>query len=188
LVSQALERGIKVVPIPGPSAAIAALSASGLPTGRFHFAGFLPRKGPDRRALLEELATLKATLVIYESPRRLAETLADLGVALGEGRRACVSRELTKVHEEAVRGTLGELSRRYDGQEVLGEVVVLVEGRAEQRWTEAEVRRALVDGLAGGERLKLLATEIAKRAGWPGQDVYRIGLEIKDGFEDRGRS
>src|SRR5437868_1859589 len=91
LVAEALERGVSVVPLPGPTALIAALSASGLPTGRFHFLGFLPRKGPERRAMLEEVAQLTATLVLYESPRRLGETLADLLEAWGD-RRACVAR------------------------------------------------------------------------------------------------
>lgn len=180
LVSEAVQRGVRVVPVPGPSAAVAALSASGLPSRRFHFTGFLPRKGPERQALLEELAPLRATLVLYEAPRRLPETLEDLAAALGADRRACVARELTKVHEELVRDTLGALAERYRGQEVLGEVVVLVEGRqAESRWTEDEVRRALQDGLAAGEKLKALSTDLARRAGWSGQDVYRLGLSVK---------
>ncbi|MBX5483495.1 MAG: 16S rRNA (cytidine(1402)-2'-O)-methyltransferase [Myxococcaceae bacterium] len=180
LVQQALARGIAVTPIPGPSAVIAALSASGLPTGRFHFLGFLPRKGPDRRALLDEVAPLQATLVFYESPRRLQETLDDLSEALGGERRAVVARELTKLHEEFVRGTLDELRERYRGAEVLGEVVVLVEGRTgAQRWSEAEVKDALEAGLERGERLKSLAGDLARRAGWTSQDVYRLGVSLK---------
>jgi 16S rRNA (cytidine1402-2'-O)-methyltransferase len=179
LVAEALERGVPVVPVPGPTALIAALSASGLPTGRFHFLGFLPRKGPERRAMLEEVAQLSATLVLYESPRRLGETLADLQEAWGD-RRACVARELTKVHEEFVRGPLSELAARYGAEEARGEVVVLVEGRTgERRWSEEEVRRALEEGLSRGEKLKALSTELARRAGWSGQDVYRLGLSLK---------
>jgi 16S rRNA (cytidine1402-2'-O)-methyltransferase len=180
LVAEALARGIQVVPIPGPAALIAALSASGLPTARFHFAGFLPRKGGERRALLEELSSLSATLVLYESPRRLAETLADLRDAWGGDRAACVARELTKLHEELIRGTLSSLAERYQGAEVLGEVVVVVEGRrGEQRWTEEELRRALQEGLGRGEKLKTLATELAGRSGWPGKEIYRLGLSLK---------
>ncbi len=180
LVAEAVERGVNVVPIPGPAAVIAALSASGLPTGRFHFLGFLPRKGPERSEILAEVAPLRATLVLYESPRRVGETLADLSEALGAGRRACVARELTKLHEEFVRGTLDELTARYAGAEVLGEIVVVVEGRTgSSRWSEDEVRRALEAGLARGERLKGLATEIARASGWSGQDVYRMGLGLK---------
>jgi 16S rRNA (cytidine1402-2'-O)-methyltransferase len=179
LVAEALERGLTVVPVPGATALVAALSASGLPTGRFHFLGFLPRKGPERRAMLEEVASLSATLVLYESPRRLSETLQDLQEAWGD-RRACVARELTKLHEEFVRAPLSELSARYATEEARGEVVVLVEGRTgERRWSEEELRRALEDGLARGDKLKPLSTELARRAGWSGQDVYRLGLSLK---------
>jgi 16S rRNA (cytidine1402-2'-O)-methyltransferase len=179
LVAEAIERGIAVVPVPGATALVSALSASGLPTGRFHFLGFLPRKGPERLAMLEEVAPLSATLVLYESPRRLGETLQDLQDAWGD-RRACVARELTKVHEEFVRGPLSELVARYAAEEPRGEVVVLVEGRTgSQRWSEDEVRRALEAGLSRGEKLKALSTELARRAGWSGQDVYRLGLGLK---------
>ncbi len=179
LVAEALERGLTVVPVPGPTALVAALSASGLPTGRFHFLGFLPRKGPERRAMLEEVANLSATLVLYESPRRLGETLADLQEAWGD-RRACVARELTKLHEEFVRGPLSALAARYAAEEARGEVVVLVEGRTgERRWSEEELKKALEDGLSRGEKLKALSTELARRAGWAGQEVYRLGLSLK---------
>lgn len=179
LVKEAADRGLNVVPIPGPVALIAALSASGLPTGRFHFLGFLPRKGPERKAMVEEVQHLSATLVLYESPRRIAETLEDLFTLLGD-RRACVARELTKLHEEFVRGTLSELTARYRDQEVLGEVVLVVEGRTgSTRWSEAEIRAALTQGLAAGEKLKGLSTEVARRGGWSGQEVYRMGLSLK---------
>jgi 16S rRNA (cytidine1402-2'-O)-methyltransferase len=179
LVAEAVERDLRVVPIPGPAAVIAALSASGLPTGRFHFLGFLPRKGPERTGILEEVAPLRATLVLYESPRRVGDTLGDLHQALGD-RRACLARELTKLHEELVRGTLSDLSARYASAEVLGEVVLVVEGRTgDARWSEDEVRRALQGGLSRGERLKPLATAIARASGWPGGEVYRLGLGLK---------
>ncbi|MBF5043941.1 16S rRNA (cytidine(1402)-2'-O)-methyltransferase [Aggregicoccus sp. 17bor-14] len=180
LVAEALERGLTVVPVPGPTALVAALSASGLPTGRFHFLGFLPRKGPERRAMLEEVAPLSASLVLYESPRRLGETLEDLKEVWGPERRACVARELTKLHEEFARGTLGELAQRYAAEEPRGEVVLVVEGRTgSTRWSEEELLRALEAGLGRGEKLKALSTELAKRAGWPGQEVYRLGLGLK---------
>jgi 16S rRNA (cytidine1402-2'-O)-methyltransferase len=176
LVCGALEQGIEVVPVPGPTALVAGLSASGLPTARFHFLGFLPRKGADREAVLEEVAGLRATLILYESPRRLVETLENLQHILGD-RRACVARELTKVHEELRRGTLSALAITY-GEEVKGEVVVVVEGRqGEARWTKEEVRSALRQALSQGAQLKPIAKEIAHRAGWRAQDVYRLGLE-----------
>jgi len=116
-------------------------------------------------------------LVFYESARRLGETLVDLRRLLGT-RRAVVARELTKVHEEFVRGTLDALAARYSGEPPPGEVVVLVEGRGEApRWSEAEVRAALEAGLGRGERLKALSTEVARQAGWTGAEVYRLGLK-----------
>lgn len=179
LVAEAVRRGVPVSPIPGPSAVVAALSASGLPTGRFHFAGFLPRQGPERKAILEELAPLRASLVFYESPRRVADTLGDLLEVFGD-RPACVARELTKLHETFLRGTLAALRDQLAGQEVLGEVVVVVEGRTgEARWSEEELRRALTQGLSRGEKLKALSKDLAARAGWTGADVYRIGLDVQ---------
>lgn len=179
LVAEALERGIRVVPLPGASAVLPALSASGLPTGRFHFLGFLPRSGPERAQMLDEVRGLRATLVLYESPRRLVDTLSDLEAAWGD-RRGCVARELTKVHEELVRGPLSALRAHFQQKEPLGELVLLVEGRAgEGRWSEAELRSALEVGIARGERLKALATELARSSGWPGQEVYRLGVSLK---------
>ena len=179
LVVEAVAAGVTVIPIPGPAAFVAALSAGGLPTGRFHFLGFLPRQVSEAKAMIDEVAQLSATLVLYESPRRLVDTLRSLETWLGP-RRAVVARELTKLHEELLRGTLGELAERYSAGEVLGEVVLLVEGRTgETRWSEDEVRRALTAGLASGERLKSLSTEVARRSGWSAQELYRLGLSLK---------
>lgn len=179
LVLEAIANGITVIPIPGPAAFVTALSAAGLPTGRFHFLGFLPRQLSEAKAMVEEVAHLSATLVLYESPRRLAETLGALGDWLGP-RRAVVARELTKLHEEFARGTLPELAERYGRGEVLGEVVVLIEGRTgDARWSEDEVKRALSAGLSSGERLKSLSTDVAKRSGWSAQELYKLGLGLK---------
>ncbi len=179
LVAVALEAGVRVVPIPGANAVLAALSASGLSTGRFHFLGFLPRKGPQRSAMLDEVAGLPASLVLYESPRRVGDTLRDLASALGD-RRAVVARELTKLHEEFIRGRLSELVARYAGEAPRGEVVLVVEGwTAGARWNEADVRAALASGLARGERLKTLSAEVARASGWPSPQVYRMGNDLK---------
>jgi len=176
LISAAIESGIRVTPIPGASAAIAALTASGLPSGRFHFLGFLPRQKSDRVKLLAEVEPLPSTLVLYEAPQRLVDGLKDLLAALGP-RRACVARELTKVHEEFVRGTLAELVERYEGAQVRGEIVAVVEGRTgSARWSEEEVRSALEEGLGRGEPLKALSKELARRSGWSAQALYRLGL------------
>jgi len=180
LVGEALARKIEVVPIPGPSALLAALSASGLPTSRFHFIGFLPRKSGERRAMLEEVAALGATLVFYESPRRVLETLNDCLEALGD-RSACVARELTKVHEEFLRGRLSSLISQIGSREELkGEVVILIEGQiAVEAWGEEELRSALQARLASGEKLKELAKELSRDSGWSSQRIYRLGLSLK---------
>jgi 16S rRNA (cytidine1402-2'-O)-methyltransferase len=174
LVREAVERGLDVIPIPGPTALVAALSASGLPTGRFHFLGFLPRSESEARSMLEEVAPLRATLVLYEAANRVPATLELLQAVLGP-RRACVARELTKVHEQLVRGALGALTI-----EARGEVVIVVEGRTgDERWTQAQVTAALREGLERGDRLKSLANDIAASAGWTSKDVYKLGVGLK---------
>ena len=132
LVRLALEAGIEVAPIPGPSAAVALLSVSGLPTDAFVFQGFLPIKSGRKRRALEELAGERRTLVFYESPHRLEKTLALLLEVLGD-RQAAVGRELTKVYEEVTRGTLGEALAAYRGRKVLGEIAIAVTGSAGKR-------------------------------------------------------
>jgi 16S rRNA (cytidine1402-2'-O)-methyltransferase len=130
LVAAAVEAGITVAPVPGPSAAIAALSASGLPCDRFCFEGFLPARAAARRQRLAELAADGRTLVLYEAPHRIAECLADLEQACGAGRRACVAREITKRFETFYRGALGDLAARAksDADMARGESVIIVEG------------------------------------------------------------
>jgi 16S rRNA (cytidine1402-2'-O)-methyltransferase len=125
LVDACLNAGVPVEVLPGPSAIVAALVASGLPTHAFYFGGFLPRKAGERRQRLASLASLDATLVFYESPRRTAATLASLAEAL-PGRDAAMARELTKIHEEVVRGPVADLAAALAGRELKGEVVLLV--------------------------------------------------------------
>lgn len=164
LVDAAWRIGARVVPVPGPSAALAALSASGLPADRFLFAGFLPRKGGGRAEALRFLSTVPATLVLFEAGNRTADTLADLREALGD-RPAALAREITKLHEEIARGTLSELARRFAG-EVRGEVTLVVAGAGEalaaaaaepQEDPESEVRRRLAAGEAPGEVVRALS-------------------------------
>jgi 16S rRNA (cytidine1402-2'-O)-methyltransferase len=131
LVNLSRESCIEVVAIPGPCAAIAALSISGLPTDRFVFEGFLPIKAGKRRARLDSLKNETRTLVFYESPHRLLKSLAALSEALGE-RRCVIAREITKIHEETVDGTLGQVAERFTNDRPRGEFVVLVEGRRER--------------------------------------------------------
>ncbi len=128
LVRAAVEAGIEVVVVPGPCAAVAALVGSGLPTDRFLFAGFAPRKKGKRRRWMEELSTERGTLILYESPVRVGRSLSELAEVLGDDRRACVAREMTKLHEEFVRDTLRRLADRYEDRPPKGEVVLVIAG------------------------------------------------------------
>ncbi|MFN3462306.1 MAG: 16S rRNA (cytidine(1402)-2'-O)-methyltransferase, partial [Oceanibaculum sp.] len=144
----ALEAGHKVYPVPGASALLAGLVASGLPSDRFMFAGFLPPKSGARKAALESLKHVPATLVFYESGPRLAESLADLASVLGAGRSAAVARELTKMFEETRRGTLESLARHYEeAGPPRGEIVVLAGPPEEKSATAADLDTALRDAL-----------------------------------------
>ena len=128
LIKQAIERGISVVPIPGPSAVISALSISGLPTDSFTFAGFLPKKGGKRRKLLDKLGDLNGTSILYESPHRLMEMLEDLREACGD-RQIVVTRELTKAFEEVVRGRISEVIDTLKGRRIKGEITIVLAGK-----------------------------------------------------------
>jgi 16S rRNA (cytidine1402-2'-O)-methyltransferase len=150
LVRAAVAEGIEVDVVPGPSAAVAALVVSGLPAARFSFEGFLPRKPGERRARLTQAAADSRTVVLFEAPRRLGALLAEAAEVLGD-RRAAVVRELTKLHQEVVRGPLPELAARYQDEDVRGEVVVIIEGRP------AHVGRDELAALA--ERVEALTSE-----------------------------
>ena len=130
VVRAAVDEGARVVAIPGPSALLAALVVSGLPTDSFLFSGFPPRKAGARRLLFERVGKLPSTLIFYESPHRVGVTLAELASILGGSRPACLARELTKAHEEIVRGTLDELAQRYRESRPLGEITLVVGGAA----------------------------------------------------------
>jgi 16S rRNA (cytidine1402-2'-O)-methyltransferase len=171
LVRDAVAAGIHVDVVPGPSALISALVVSALPTDHFAFEGFLPNRPARRRKALSSLAHETRTMIFYESPQRVAGFLADASEAFGE-RRACVVRELTKVHEEILRGTLPELAAEMAGREsVLGEITVVVAGasRTVELSVEEIVRAALSD--AGGSS-RDLAKEIAERTGLSRKEVY----------------
>ncbi len=178
LVAAAADEGHEVVVVPGPSAVIAALVGSGLPTGRFVFEGFLARKGRDRADTLSQLATEARTIVLYESPKRTGATLSDLAAACGGDRRAVVGRELTKLHEEFVRGTLDELIEWAAGG-VRGEVVIVVAGASPVGdVSDDDVVAALRLELAGGsskrDAVGKVATELRVRRG----RVYDLVLGI----------
>ena len=184
VVRAALNVGVEVVPIPGPSSLLAALTASGLPVDRFTFCGFLPRKPAARRRLFEDLASEPGTLVFLESPRRLARSLAEAAEVFG-GRSVAVARELTKMHEEFIRGTLPEIAARFAHTEVRGEVTVCVAG-ANVVTTDAPTtrnpldrqdlarrfRQLLEEGTPRNEALKTLASQHSV----PRREIYKALL------------
>ncbi|MGD2132520.1 MAG: 16S rRNA (cytidine(1402)-2'-O)-methyltransferase [Maricaulaceae bacterium] len=179
LVKEAAELGVDVFAAPGPSAALAALTVAGLPTDRFLFAGFPPAKSGARDAMLTELAGAPSTLVFFESGPRLAESLAAMAEVFGD-RPACVARELTKMHEEARRGTLKTLAAAYaEASPPKGEIVIVVgPPEAEARWDAAAVDAALKARLDASP-LKPLATEVADASGWTRREVYARALALK---------
>jgi 16S rRNA (cytidine1402-2'-O)-methyltransferase len=180
LVREAVEAGHPVFPVPGASALLAALAAAGLPTDRFLFAGFPPPRSAARRAFLEELAGVRATLVFYEGGSRLAASLADMAAVLGAERQACVGRELTKLYETIVRGRLGELAADPQFEAPRGELVVLVGPGRETQASAADADAALADALT---RLKPAdaAAEVARALGLSRRDLYRRAMALRAG-------
>jgi len=190
LLRAAIAAGVTVVPVPGPSAVLAALTASGLPTDRFLFIGYLPRKKTARRRVLEDLAAEPGTVVFLESPRRLGSALAAAAEALGP-RPAAVARELTKVHEEVVRGTLPEVASHFAGEPARGEVTVCVAGRGSAVGTSEargeiaaaiaaldrdDVRRRYEAMLAGGMSRTDARKQLAADSGVSRREIYRVLL------------
>jgi len=178
VVQLAAERGVEVSAIPGPSAVITALAVAGLPTDRFTFEGFLPRKAGERSRMLETLAAEPRTLVFFEAPSRIADTLAALAGAFGDERPAAVCRELTKLHEQVRRGTLAELAAWAEGG-VRGEIVIVVGGapalEASPATALAEVQRRVADG----ERLKDATREVAAATGLSARELYAAALAAR---------
>ena len=177
LVRAATKAGHAVVPLPGPSAVLAALVSSGLSADRFVFLGFPPRRGSERAELLDRVAGSDETVVLFEAPDRLGSLLADLAGACGEGRRVAVARELTKLHEEVVRGTLTEALRYYEENPPRGEVTVVLEPIQENAPDVADeaAARALARALvAEGLRPSHAAREVARRLGLPRNLAYDI--------------
>lgn len=181
LVGEAQEKNIRVVPIPGASAPLAALTASGLPSDAFLFAGFLPVKAGQKLARLQELKWVPATLIFFESPRRLADTLAAMVEALGGSRKAAIGRELTKTFEEMRPGTLQALADHYGAADTpKGEIVICV-GPPEPTADEpADIDRLLLS-LSAEMPASKAAAEAAKMTGGERQALYRRLLELKEG-------
>ncbi|MDX8402068.1 MAG: 16S rRNA (cytidine(1402)-2'-O)-methyltransferase [Mariprofundaceae bacterium] len=178
LIRLAIEAGIRVTPVPGPSSVIAALSVAGLPTDRFRFLGFPPRSGRPRKALLDMLAECPETIVLLESPRRLPITLRDLAGVCGEDREAVVARELTKLHEEVVRGTLGGLVDRFE-KPPRGEIVLLLAPASPKRRevSDEEIRRLLAEPPMASLRPAARAREAARKLHVDKARVYALIVE-----------
>lgn len=188
LVAAAVEAGLPVTCAPGASAVTTALALSGLPSDRFAFDGFLPRKDGERRRRLEEIRTEARTVVYFESPQRTAAALAAVAEVLGDGRPACVARELTKLHEEVVRGTAGELAawaaEREAGEGIRGEVVLLVgPARAEDAapTSDADVVAEVAALTASGTRLKEAVATVAAAHGLRSRELYQTVLDARRG-------
>jgi 16S rRNA (cytidine1402-2'-O)-methyltransferase len=178
LVAAAAAAGVEVTAIPGPSAVVTALAVSGLPTDRFAFEGFLPRKAGDRSRRLAELAGDRRTLVFFEGPSRLAASLEALAEAFGADRRAAVCRELTKLHEEVRRGGLAELAE-WAAQGVRGEICIVVGGAPEQQADAATALDRVLELAASGTRLKDAVALVAAESGLGKRDLYEAALAAR---------
>jgi len=182
LIVAASQQGIPVVPIPGPSTVITALAISGLPTEKFVYLGFPPRKANDRRRLLESIASECGTIVILEAPHRLLATLKDMLLILGD-RKIAVCRELTKVHEEISRGTISQAIEHF--LEPRGEFTLVIEGKREEdkpRLTE-DVERQLHDMCLSGKTAKEATAKVAEETGLPKKELYRAWLRLSRGSD-----
>lgn len=178
LVEAALAAGVAVEVVPGPSAVIAALVVSGLPTDRFVFEGFLPRKGRDRTSRLSEIAAERRTTVLYEAPHRLDSLIEDLAEVCEERRRVVIARELTKKFEEVWRGTLAEAVDRVADIEARGEHVVVLEGARQRSASADDVRTALQELHAAGVDRREAVAEVTVGLGVPRRLVYDVALEV----------
>lgn len=177
LARDAAAEGLKVLAAPGASAMLCALTVSGIASDRFTFMGFLPSKGAARRAALREAAMIPSSLILYESPHRLKDSLGDMADCLGGDRQAAVCRELTKRFEEVTRGSLAELAETFAAREVKGEIVVVVDRGTVTAASTQDVEAALKQALQSTS-VKLAAAQIAERFGRPRREVYQMALKI----------
>lgn len=182
LVKACAEAGITVIPIPGATASITALSAAGLPTDRFVFEGFLPTKGKERRQRLEELRTETRTVIFYEAPHRVRDSLKDLAAVLGVERQIVLARELTKMHEEFWRGTIAEAIAYYNQKEPQGEYTLVVAGSSPETpvITETVLKEELQALLAEGMTRSQASQHLSQVTSLPRRQIYQLALELGD--------
>lgn len=177
LVRTAISAGIAVVPIPGPSAPIAALAVSGLPTDSFVYLGFFPRRRKERRRRLQAIARERRTLVAFEAPHRLLSSLEDIEEILGD-REMALTRELTKLHEEVIRGSLSQVRAHFQEVRPRGEFTLVIAGAKEEAWEEEKVKEALKELRARGLSGREATREVAELSGHPRSEIYKIWLGI----------
>jgi 16S rRNA (cytidine1402-2'-O)-methyltransferase len=182
LVQACAEAGVIVVPIPGASAVVTALSAAGLPTDRFVFEGFLPTKGQERRDRLEAMQTETRTLVLYEAPHRVRQTLQDLGETLGVERAVVLARELTKLHEQFWRGTVGEAIAYYQTKEPQGEFTLVIAGveREQPILSESALKAELKALINQGLSRSQASRQLAQQTSFSRREIYQLALAIPD--------
>ncbi len=179
IVVEAIRAGIQVVPLPGASALTTALSASGLPTDSFRFEGFLPAKSRERKTKLQSLKAETATLLFYEAPHRLLDALGDMLLIFGD-REIAIARELTKVHEEFIRGKLSEVIGKFTDRDIKGEIVLIVQGASGEALVSEEELHTMIRQLAGdGMGVKDIAELVGERYGLAKKEVYRLALDLK---------
>jgi 16S rRNA (cytidine1402-2'-O)-methyltransferase len=181
LVVAVLAKGIKVVPLPGANAALCALVASGLPTEPFTFLGFPPRKTNALRQFLAQHGTAPHTLILYESPNRLLDTLQAIAETLGEDRPVVVAREISKLYESFHRGTAAEGIAHFTAHPPRGEIVIVISGAPPQNdepWDESRVVAALQELLEAGEARNSAVKTVAGQSGWPRREVYALSLRL----------
>jgi 16S rRNA (cytidine1402-2'-O)-methyltransferase len=178
LVQAIIKEGHTLSPLPGPSAPVAALVASGLPSDSFIFLGYLPRRSAERKKLLQSIAHERRTLILFEVPHRLNQSLKDFKAYFGGERQLAVCRELTKIHEEVLRGTVLEIQEHFRNVEPRGEFTLVIAGeKRSDRWEEEAVLEAVIACLEEGMSPSQVARQVASQSKWPRQEVYRITLE-----------
>ena len=175
LVRAALDDGHDVSPIPGPTAPVSALVVSGLPTDRFLYLGYLPRKSGERRRAIEEVQTFPYTLIFFETPHRMMDSLVDLEEILGD-RQIAVAGELTKLYEEIYRGSLSQAQNYFDSHPARGEYTLVIAGQEKSagKWDEAELKTALGSPAYANLPPSQAARELAEKSGWPRRKVYNL--------------
>lgn len=181
LVREAVKRGIQVVPVPGPSAVVTALAISGLPTDQFLYLGFLPRRSTERSRALGEVKDVRQTMVVYEAPHRLLDSLKDVLSVLGD-RQIAVCRELTKLHEEVIRGSVSYAIAHFEQTSPLGEITLVVAGSSKATSEAAsveDIRRSLLEAMDQGLSSKEAVALVAQRLGVPKRLAYQEALRLK---------